>query len=140
MFENNDVLATNEAADATQILQCALYQGARLPALHHSQMRQLRILRREGNAMIPPRLFRQRGSRLETVFAQPQGRGPCPRRHAAHAQQLQQGLAARHGLIFQDLLFLTLLIYRRDGLLLGFFSHDPSPDPSILDSSNNGLS
>jgi hypothetical protein len=46
--------------------------------------------------MVAPRLLGLGRDRAEAVLAEPDGRARRARRHAAHAQQLQHRLAARH--------------------------------------------
>ncbi len=68
--------------------------------------------------MVAPRLLGLCRNRAEAVLAQPDARARRARRHAAHAQQLQHGLAAR------EALRVSLLCIR---LWIGFPGHGHPP-------------
>ena len=97
-----------------------LHQSARLPALHHDQVRKFRPLR---NAMVAPRLLGPCRDGLEAVLAQPNSRARCASRHAAPTQQLQHGFTARH--CGRPLRRWPLCLVR---LAIGFPGHGDPPD------------
>ncbi len=91
-LENHHVLAADEAANAAQVFEGPLHQGARFSTLHDGHLRQLRI---GGGAMVTAGLLGEGRDRAETVFAQPYARSPRAGSYTSHAKQLQHGLAAR---------------------------------------------
>jgi hypothetical protein len=82
--------------------------------LHNRHRWQLRILRAGRDAMIAPRLCRERRNRAEAMLAEPDSRARRARRRSAQTEQLQHGLAPRH----------AFCLFR---FPFGFFGHGGSP-------------
>ena len=97
-LDDDHVLAADEAANAAEIFERLSHERVRLAVLDHGEMRPLQTLRIGRDAMVAARLLGLRRLRTEAVLAEPDGRARSSCRHTAHAQQLQQSLAAREAL------------------------------------------
>jgi hypothetical protein len=91
-LENDNVLATDKAADATQVFESALDKSAGFAALDDCDVGELGI---GGHAMVAAALFGKGRNGPEAALIEPYGRACRARCYASRAQQLQHGLAAR---------------------------------------------
>jgi hypothetical protein len=128
-LDDNHILAADEAPDAAQVFKRPLNQGARFAGLsgwapcsrrggfvggvlNHGEMRELGIGSPLRRTMVAARLLGLLRDRTETVLAEPDARGRRARGRAAHAQQLQQSLAAREARRVRLLFFGLVIVFR----------------------------